>query len=57
MGYDLALVTEVRTALDRAGDPERAARQQSYMKSALPFHGIPSPSCAGSSTRCCGGTG
>lgn len=28
------------TALGTAGDPERAAGQQRYMKSAMPFHGV-----------------
>ncbi|WP_238335862.1 DNA alkylation repair protein [Serinicoccus kebangsaanensis] len=43
MGYDVALVDELRAALAAAGDPGRAAGQQAYMKSALPFHGITSP--------------
>lgn len=43
VGYDEALVTRLRAALAAAGDPGRAAGQQAYMKSALPFHGIASP--------------
>lgn len=43
MGYDAALVAEVRAALEAAGDPVRAAQQQAYMKSLMPFHGITSP--------------
>lgn len=43
MGYDATLVREVRSALAAAGDPERAAGQQAYMKSAMPFHGVTSP--------------
>lgn len=43
MGYDEALVDQVRSALAAAGDPERAAGQQAYMKSAMPFHGVTSP--------------
>ena len=33
---------EVCRALALAGDPERAAGQQVYMKSQLPFHGVTS---------------
>jgi 3-methyladenine DNA glycosylase AlkD len=40
---DLDLVTGVRAALAGAGDPDRAAAQQAYMKSAMPFHGVASP--------------
>lgn len=40
---EAALVEAVREALAGAGDGERAAAQQAYMKSALPFHGITSP--------------
>lgn len=43
MGYDLALVEAIRSALARAGNPERAAGQQTYMKSVLPFHGVTTP--------------
>ncbi len=39
----LALATEVASALVRAGDPQRARQQQAYMKSAMPFHGLPTP--------------
>ncbi|GAA1151294.1 DNA alkylation repair protein [Ornithinicoccus hortensis] len=37
------LVAGIRDALPRAGDPERAAGQQRYMKSAMPYHGLTSP--------------
>ncbi len=33
----------VRADLEAAGDPERAAGQQAYMKSAMPYHGVTSP--------------
>lgn len=33
-------VTRVRSALAAAADQERAAAQQRYMKSAMPFHGV-----------------
>ena len=36
-------VRGVRAALARAGDPERAAQQQRYMKSSLPYRGLTSP--------------
>ncbi len=40
---DAALLTAVRGALGEVGDPERAAAQQSYMKSALPYRGLSAP--------------
>jgi 3-methyladenine DNA glycosylase AlkD len=38
-----SLVEEIRIALSRVGDPERAVSQQRYMKSALPFRGVTAP--------------
>lgn len=43
MVADATLVRRLRAALEAAGDPERAAGQQAYMKSSMPFHGITSP--------------
>lgn len=43
MGPDQGLVRELRARLAAAGDPDRAAGQQVYMKSALPFHGLTAP--------------
>lgn len=40
---DPPLAAAVRAALAAVGDPERAAGQQAYMKSALPFRGLTSP--------------
>lgn len=40
---DADLIAAVRAALAAAGDPERAAAQQRYMKSAMPFRGLSSP--------------
>lgn len=40
---DQALVGQVRATLAAAGDPQRALGQQRYLKSALPFHGVPVP--------------
>jgi len=37
------LVAAVRAALSAGGDPERAAGQQRYMKSALPYRGFTTP--------------
>ncbi|HET7760717.1 MAG TPA: DNA alkylation repair protein [Phycicoccus sp.] len=37
------LAGAVRAALEGAGDPERARAQQAYMRSAMPFRGVPSP--------------
>ena len=35
-------VAAIRTALAAVGDPDRAARQQAYMKSAMPYRGLTS---------------
>ena len=43
MPADPALVSSVRRALAEAGDPDIAVGQQAYMKSEMPFHGVPSP--------------
>jgi 3-methyladenine DNA glycosylase AlkD len=40
---DRALADAVREALAAAGDPVRAQGAQAYMKSAMPFHGVPVP--------------
>ena len=40
---DTGLVAAVRRALADAGDPQVAAQQQAYMKSAMPYRGLPSP--------------
>jgi 3-methyladenine DNA glycosylase AlkD len=40
---DRGLVEAVRRALAAAADPEVAAQQQRYMKSAMPYFGLPSP--------------
>lgn len=40
---DNVLVHQVRDVLGAAGDPERAAGQQRYMRSAMPYHGIATP--------------
>lgn len=37
------LARALRTALREAGDRERAAKQQAYMKSAMPYYGILTP--------------
>jgi 3-methyladenine DNA glycosylase AlkD len=37
------LLLELRTALKQAGDPVRAPAMQAYMKSAMPYHGVPTP--------------
>lgn len=43
MPADLALAQAVRDALAAAADPERAAQQQAYMKSTMPFRGVTLP--------------
>lgn len=40
---DRALIEAIREALTAAADPERAPRMQAYMKSTMPFLGVPSP--------------
>lgn len=36
-------LARLRATLAAVGDPERAAGQQAYMKSSMPFHGVTSP--------------
>ena len=38
-----SLIAELRAGLKAAADPERAAGQQAYMKSAMPFYGVRMP--------------
>jgi 3-methyladenine DNA glycosylase AlkD len=40
---DLDLVTAVRAALAAGANPDRAAAQQRYMKSAMPYRGLAAP--------------
>jgi 3-methyladenine DNA glycosylase AlkD len=40
---DSALIEALRDSFAAHADPARAASMQAYMKSALPFHGIPAP--------------
>jgi 3-methyladenine DNA glycosylase AlkD len=40
---DRRLVDALRAGLAAAGDPERAERMRAYMKSAMPFRGVPAP--------------
>jgi len=49
MGNDLAndLAGEISSALAARRDPVRAVQQQAYMKSAMPFYGIPVPQVRG----------
>jgi 3-methyladenine DNA glycosylase AlkD len=37
------LLLKLRKALQEAGDPVRAPIMQAYMKSAMPYHGVPTP--------------
>ncbi len=39
----VALIAELRSALEAAADPVRAEGQQRYMKSAMPFWGVTTP--------------
>ncbi|MGW5240573.1 DNA alkylation repair protein [Monashia sp. NPDC004114] len=43
MGVHTELVAAVTAALEQAANPERAAGQQRYMKSAMPYFGLTSP--------------
>lgn len=36
-------LSKLRTALQEAGDPNKAKAMQAYMKSDMPFHGVPAP--------------
>jgi hypothetical protein len=40
---DRALIDAVHHALAAAGDPEVAAKQQAYLKSEMPYFGLPAP--------------
>jgi 3-methyladenine DNA glycosylase AlkD len=37
------LLTSLRKALRQAGDPLKAPTMQAYMKSVMPYHGVPTP--------------
>src|SRR6202051_850221 len=37
------LLPKLRKALQQAGDPAKAPVMQAYMKSAMPYHGVPTP--------------
>jgi 3-methyladenine DNA glycosylase AlkD len=37
------LLSDVRKALRQAADPGKAAAMRAYMKSAMPYHGVPAP--------------
>lgn len=39
----MTLLTDLRRGLRAAADPRRASGMQAYMKSAMPFHGVPTP--------------
>jgi len=39
----MSLLLDVRRALERAADPARAPAMQAYMKSTMPYHGVPTP--------------
>lgn len=43
MTADRALIEAVRAGLAAAADADRAAQMQAYMKSSMPFYGVPSP--------------
>jgi 3-methyladenine DNA glycosylase AlkD len=36
-------LAKLRKALQQVGDPARAPVMQAYMKSAMPYHGVPTP--------------
>lgn len=40
---DTGLLIGIREALTAQADPQRAEQQQRYMKSKLPYHGLPNP--------------
>ena len=52
-GASLPLVADVRAALAAAADPAKAAPMQAYMRSAMPFRGVPKPpACQRSGLSC-----
>ena len=40
---DDALLTRLRAALQDAADPAKAPAMQAYLKSSMPYHGVPTP--------------
>jgi 3-methyladenine DNA glycosylase AlkD len=42
-GPQRELIAAIRTGLAAAGDPDKAPGMQAYMKSAMPYHGVPAP--------------
>jgi 3-methyladenine DNA glycosylase AlkD len=40
---NISIALKLRKALRRAGDPVKAKTMQAYMKSAMPYHGVPTP--------------
>jgi 3-methyladenine DNA glycosylase AlkD len=40
---DDALLTRLRAALREVADPARGPAMQAYMKSSMPYHGVPAP--------------
>jgi 3-methyladenine DNA glycosylase AlkD len=42
-GAGQMLLTELRQALRKSGNPVKATAMQAYMKSAMPYHGVPTP--------------
>ena len=40
---DDALLTRLRAAIREVADPARAPKMQAYMKSSMPYHGVPTP--------------
>lgn len=39
----MVLLTRLRQALQAAADPRKAPTMQAYMKSSMPYHGVPAP--------------
>lgn len=46
MTADCGLIEDARARLAVAGDADRAPKMQAYMKSAMPYHGVPSAGVA-----------
>ena len=42
----MTLLASLRVELIAASDPDRAAQQQAYMKSEMPYHGVTAPKVA-----------
>jgi len=43
MGFEVTIIDQIKAELICRANPERAVQQQAYMKSVMPFYGVPVP--------------